>query len=258
MKSLKSFMQRSKSGNQVKLALVGAMALLSMSVAGCADSLSKGGIGGSNVTRVEASELPGPQGQTGEAQGYVYRIGAYDKLIVDVLGIEQLSDRRVTADSSGIITLPVAGPIDLNNLTIAEATERVTQQLRAGHMRNPRVAVNLEESVSRFVTIDGEVEQPGNYPMVGGMTLMRGVAAAKGATDFAKLREVVIHRTVNGQSMIALYDLAAIRRGTYADPILYPNDIVVIGDSPSRRLLQQLVTIAPLFISPLVAVLDNR
>lgn len=255
---MKRFMRRSELKNSVKQVLVGATALLSMTIAGCSGGLAKGGIGGATVTRVEASELPGPQGQVGAAQGYVYRIGAYDKLIVDVLGIEQLSDRRVTADGSGTITLPVAGAVELNDLTIAEATDRVTQQMRAGLMRNPRVAVNLEESVSRFVTIDGEVEQPGNYPMVGGMTLMRGVAAAKGATDFARLREVVIHRTVNGQSMIALYDLSAIRRGAYSDPILYPNDVVVVGDSPSRRLMQQLVAIAPLFISPLVAVLDNR
>lgn len=255
---MKRFMRRFEVKNRARLALIGATAILSMTVVGCATSLTKGGLGGVTVTRVEASELPGPEGQIGEAQGYLYRIGPYDKLIVDVLGIEQLSDRRVTADGSGTITLPVAGVVALNNLTTAEATDRVTQQLRAGHMRNPRVAVNLEESVSRFVTIDGEVEQPGNYPMVGGMTLMRGVAAAKGATDFAKLREVVIHRTVNNRQMIALYDLAAIRRGAYSDPILYPNDVVVVGESSSRRLLQQLVTIAPLLISPLVAVLDNR
>lgn len=255
---MKRFMRRFEFKKSGKFALVCAAALASMTVAGCTNGLTKGGLGGTTVTRVEANELPGPQGEVGAAQGYLYRIGAYDKLIIDVLGIEQLSDRRVTADGSGTITLPVAGVVELNDLTIAEATDRVTQQLRAGHIRNPRVAVNLEESVSRFVTIDGEVEQPGNYPMVGGMTLMRGIAAAKGATDFAKLREVVIHRTVNGQQMIALYDLAAIRRGAYSDPILYPNDVVVVGDSPSRRLMQQLVTIAPLLISPLVAVLDNR
>ncbi|WP_286750146.1 polysaccharide biosynthesis/export family protein [Sphingopyxis sp. SCN 67-31] len=242
----------------VKAAVTGAAVTLLLTTAGCANSLTAGGLGGASVTRVDASELPGPDGQVGSEQHYSYRIGPYDKLIVDVLGIEQLSDRRVTADGDGAISLPVAGVVNLNNLTLAEAMERMTQQLRAGHVRNPRVAINLQESVSRFVTVDGEVEQPGNYPMIGDMTLMRGVAAAKGATDFAKLREVVIHRTVQGRQMVALYDLAAIRRGAYSDPVLYPNDVVVVGDSPSRRLLQQLVTVAPLFISPLIAILDNR
>ncbi len=241
-----------------KAAFAGVAALMLLTTAGCANSLTKGGLGGATVTRVESGELPGPQGQLGADQRYSYRIGPYDKLSVDVLGIEQLADRRVTADGNGEIVLPIAGVVDLNNLTIGEASDRLTQQLRAGHVRNPRVAVNIQEAVSRFVTIDGEVEQSGNYPMVADMTLMRGVAAAKGATEFAKLREVVIHRTVNGKQMIALYDLAAIRRGAYPDPILYPNDVVVVGDSPSRRLLQQFVSVAPLFISPLIAVLDNN
>ena len=241
-----------------RVSVVGAMAIMSVSLAGCAKSLASGGVGGPTVTRVEASERPGPDGQLGADQGYVYRIGPYDKLIVDVLGIEELSNRHVTADGSGNIAVPVAGVVNIDNLTLGEATDRVVQQLRAGNMRNPRVAVNLEESVSRFVTIDGEVRQAGNYPIVAGMTLMRGVAAARGATEFAKLREVVIHRKVNGRQMIALYDLGAIRRGAYADPLLYPNDIVVVGDSPGRRLLQQFVQVAPLFVSPLVAVLDNN
>lgn len=241
-----------------QVSIVGAAVLMSMSLAGCAKGLAAGGIGGSTVTRVDASELPGPEGQSGADQGYVYRIGPYDKLIIDVLGIEELSNRHVTADGNGNIAVPVAGVVNINNMTLGEATDRVAQQLRAGHMRNPRVSVNLEESVSRFVTIDGEVRQPGNYPVVAGMSLMRGVAAARGATEFAKLQEVVIHREVQGRQMIALYDLGAIRRGAYADPILYPNDIVVVGDSPGRRLLQQFVQVAPLFVSPLVAVLDNN
>jgi polysaccharide export outer membrane protein len=243
----------------VRASMIGAMVIMSVTLAGCGGrSLTAGGVGGPKVTRVDASELPGPEGQVGNDQRYAYRIGPYDKLIIDVFGVEGLTDRRLTADGSGSITLPVAGAINLNDLTVGEATDRVTQQLRAGYIRNPRVSVNLEQSVSRFVTVDGEVKQAGNYPIVAGMTLMRGVAAAQGAGEFAKLQEVVIHRKVQGQQMIALYDLQAIRRGAYADPVLYPGDIIVVGDSPGRRLVQQLVSVAPLLVAPLIGVLDNN
>lgn len=243
----------------IRASMIGAMMALSFGLAGCTgNSLAAGDLGSPTVTRVEANELPGPEGQLGAEQGYIYRIGPYDKLIVDVLGVDGMVNRHITVDGAGSIALPVAGLVTVNDLTISEATDRITQQLRAGHMRNPRVAVNLEESVSRFVTVDGEVTQPGNYPIVAGMTLMRGVAAARGATEFAKLKEVVIHRKVNGRQMIALYDLGAIRRGAYDDPVIYPSDIVVVGDSPGRRLMQQLLQAAPLLVSPLVAVLDNR
>ncbi len=58
--------------------------------------------------------------------------------------------------------------------------------------------------------------------------------------------------------MIALYDLQAIRRGAYADPMLYPGDIVVVGDSPGRRMVQQLVQAAPLLVAPLIGVLNSK
>lgn len=231
---------------------------LALFLGGCASGLVGEGLGGPSVTRVDMSELPGPQGQTGADQNFEYKVGPFDKLIVDVMGIQDLADRRVTVDGSGNISLPIAGVVQVSGLSLGEAADRITQQLRAGYVRNPQVAVNLEQSVSNFVTVDGEVAEPGNYPILPGMTLMRAVAAARGATEFARLREVVIHREVNGRQMIALYDLAAVRRGAYADPVLYPNDIVVVGDSPGRRLFQQIVSVSPLFVSPLVAVLDKK
>lgn len=236
-----------------------AVLALALVISGCSTSLVGGKeLGGPTVTRADMNELPGPNGQVGTDQTYRYAIGPFDKLIIDVLGISELSDRKVTVDGSGNITLPIAGVVQVGNLSLGEASDKIVAQLRAGYVRNPQVAVNLEEAVSHYVTVDGEVEQPGNYPIVSGLTLMRAVAGAKGTTDFAKLREVVVHRTVNGQQMIALYDLAAIRRGAYADPVLYPHDIVVVGDSPGRRLFQQIVAVSPLFISPLVAILDNN
>lgn len=234
-----------------------ALALL-LALTGCSQGVVSKGIGGPTVTQVDTNELPGPSGQTGTDQGYRYQVGPFDKLIVDVMGVEQLADRKVTVDGSGNITLPIAGVVHVGGLTLGEAVDQLAQQLRAGYVRNPQIAVNLEESVSNFVTVDGQVREPGNYPMISGLTLMRAIAGAKGSTEFAKLKEVVIHRTVNDQKMIALYDLGAIRRGAYADPVLYPNDIIVVGDSPGRRLLQQIVSISPLFISPLIALIDNR
>ena len=251
-------MRRNVGKNPVKTASRFAVLALAMMVAGCAQGLVGKGLGGPTVTRVDTAELPGPKGQTGSEQGYSYNVGPFDKLIIDVLGIKELNDRRVTVDGSGNISLPIAGVVHVSGLSLGGATDRITEQLRAGYVRNPQVAVNLEQSVSNFVTVDGQVQQPGNYPIIAGMTLMRAVAGARGASEFAQLREVVIHRTVNGRQMIALYDLAAVRRGAYADPLLYPRDIIVVGDSPGRRMLQQIVSISPLFVSPLVAVLDSN
>lgn len=234
------------------------VAVLAGLACACTHSIAGSGLGGPTVTRVDTSELPGPQGQTGREQVYVARLGPLDKLVIDVMDLPDMADRHVSVDGGGYISLPIAGAVEVGGLTLQEAGDRISQQLRAGFVRDPRVSINVEESRSNYVTVDGEVQQAGNYPVLPGLTLMRAVAGARGTTEFAKLREVVIHRTVNGRQMIALYDLAAIRSGAYSDPVLYPNDVVVVGNSPGRRLLQQVVAVAPLFLSPLVTVLNNN
>jgi polysaccharide export outer membrane protein len=241
-----------------KVSKFGSAFLLGLSLTACGTTLASERLGGPTVTRVESGELPGPEGQAGRDQVYVYKLGPSDKIIVDVLAIEGLSDRRVVVDGSGNITLPVAGTVQIAGLTLGEAVARLDSQLRASHVRNPQVAINLEEAVSAFVTVDGEVRAPGNYPVLPGLTLMRAVAEAKGPSDYAKVSEVVIRRTVSGQDMIALYDLNGIRRGNYADPVLYPGDTITVGDSPGRRLMQQIISASPLFVTPLVAALSSN
>lgn len=236
-----------------KISILLGAALLS----GCMGGTPKIG-GAPSITLVDTRELPGPEGQVGSEQVYVYKIAPYDELIVDVLGFEEMKDRKFDVDASGNIMLPIAGEVSVGGLTPAQASDRVAAQMRRGHVRDPRVSVNVEKATSQYVTVEGEVKRPGNIPIVAGMTLLRAVAGAEGTSDYARLREVVIHRKVNGRQMVALYDLKAVRRGAYEDPILYPRDIVVVGDSPGRRLFQMLVQVSPLFVSPLVAVLDNR
>lgn len=223
----------------------------------CASGPTKIG-GGAGITKVSATELPGPMGQVGDAQGFVYTIQPYDRLIVDVLAFPDLSDRKLNVDATGNITLPIAGEIAVKGLTPAEAAEQITVQMRRGYVREPQVSVNIDEANSQYLTVEGEVEKPGNFPLVQGMTLLRALAAAQGTTELSARRSVVVHRRVNGQKMVALYDLEAVRRGAYPDPALYPQDIVVVGDSANRRLLQVFLQLTPLLVSPLVAILDGN
>jgi polysaccharide export outer membrane protein len=153
--------------------------------------------------------------------------------------------------------VPIAGTVDVGGLTPAQAEDRIEQRLRAAFVRAPQVSLNVEESLSRYVTVDGEVTQPGNYPLVNNMTLMRSVAAARGAGEFARLEQVVLFRTVNGQRMAALYDLGAIRNGAYADPRVYAQDVIVVGNSPARRIFQDLIQASTLLTGPLIAILNN-
>jgi polysaccharide biosynthesis/export protein len=87
---------------------------------------------------------------------------------------------------------------------------------------------------------------------MGKMTLQRAVARAGGTTEFAKLDDVVVFRTVEGKQYAGLYNLQAIRRGNYADPEIFANDVIIVGDSPARRRFRDFLQAAPLLTSPLV------
>jgi polysaccharide export outer membrane protein len=141
--------------------------------------------------------------------------------------------------------------VDAAGLTPAELATAIGEKMRT-YVKNPQVSVNLDETTSQVYTVDGQVGQPGSYPALGNITLMRAIANAKGASEFARLDDVVVFRSVNGKQMAALYSLTAIRRGLYPDPKIYANDIVVVGDSAARRKFQQMLQIFPLLTTPLV------
>jgi polysaccharide export outer membrane protein len=151
--------------------------------------------------------------------------------------------------------MPLIGTLDAGGKTASELAHDIEQSLAGRYVKDPDVTINILSSVSQVVTVDGEVEEPGLYPVTNQMTLLRAIASAKGLGQFANQKDVVILRTVNGQKMAGLYSIAAIRRGLYDDPPIFANDLIVVGDSPQRRLFRDLVSLSPLLASPLVAVL---
>ena len=183
-------------------------------------------------------------------------IGPLDTIQVDVFNVPDLS-REVQVDAGGRIAMPLAGTIDARGKTAEELAQAIEAALRASYVRNPQVTVNLKSSVSQVVTIDGQVVEPGLYPVTNQMTLLRVVASAKGLSEFAKQDDVVILRTVNNQKMAGLFNIAAIRRGAYDDPPVYANDVIIVGDSPQRRLFRDLVALSPVLAAPLIAILQG-
>lgn len=203
----------------------------------------------------DSTSLPPPNRGDLTAADRPALIGPLDTVQVDVFNVPELS-REVQVDASGSIAMPLVGTVDARGRTAAELGQAIETALRGRYLRNPEVTVNIKSSVSQVVTIDGQVVEPGLYPVTNQMTLLRAIASAKGLSEYARQDDVVILRTVNGRKMAGLYNIAAIRRGNYDDPPIYANDVVVVGDSPQRRLFRDFVSLAPLLAAPLIAVLQ--
>ncbi|MEG8028210.1 polysaccharide biosynthesis/export family protein [Sphingomonas aerolata] len=202
-----------------------------------------------------AQGLPVPTRQDLTAADRPSLIGPLDTIQVDVFNIPDLT-RELQVDASGRIAMPLIGAVDARGKTAAELGQAIEAALRGRYVRKPEVTVNIKSSVSQVVTIDGQVVEPGLYPVTNQMTLIRAIASAKGFSEFAKQDDVVILRTVNGRRMAGLYNVAAIQRGAYEDPAIYANDVVVVGDSPQRRMFRDIVSVAPLLAAPLVALVQ--
>ncbi|HEX8553573.1 MAG TPA: polysaccharide biosynthesis/export family protein [Sphingomonas sp.] len=225
-----------------------------MAASGCAGREQLSSTARLTVVPGEAA-LPAPNRADLTAPDRPSLIGPLDTIEVAVFNIPELG-REMQVDASGRISMPLVGTVDARGKTAGELARAIEEALRGRYVRNPEVTVNIKSSVSQVVSIDGQVVEPGLYPVTNQMTLLRAVASAKGLSEFARQDDVVILRTVDGRRMAGLYNIDAIRRGAYDDPAIYANDVVVVGDSPQRRLFRDFVSLAPLLAAPLVAFLQ--
>jgi polysaccharide export outer membrane protein len=148
-------------------------------------------------------------------------------------------------DTAGNIEFPLIGTVQARGHTAAGLRQVMATRLDRFVVR-PNVNVVIEEAAERTITVDGSVQQPGIIPVRGSTTLVRAVASARGASEDANLKRVVVFRTINGQRMAAAFDLNAIRRGEAEDPVIHPNDVVIVDGSRARQTFRDALSVVPL------------
>jgi polysaccharide export outer membrane protein len=184
--------------------------------------------------------------QTGsrEASGD-YRIGATDLLTLTVFQVPDLSFEEIRVDAAGNLQMPLIGSVQAAGLTPSELSRDIARRLGERYLRNPQVTVTVKEAASQKVTVDGAVNEPGVYEMRGRTTLLQAVAMAKGPLREADVESVAVFREVNGERMVAVFDLSAIRRGQAEDPVILGDDVVVVDTSRLNALLRDAVQALP-------------
>ena len=228
-------MKTSKSIKTAILAISGLV--LPLALSGCATDRSYGQASGIEIAELE--ELPAPRLEN------LYVIGPQEPLEIEVVGAERLSGTYLT-DGEGRISFPLIGLLNFGGMAPNEAADSIANSLRGSYLLNPQVRVIPSQIPPPTVSVGGQVDTPGEYPVVGRKSLLRVINQAGGLAEYAQLDDVLILRTVAGQRYIGAYNIQAIQRGNYEDPVVYPNDIILVGDSPSRRRLDNILRFAPL------------
>jgi polysaccharide export outer membrane protein len=147
-----------------------------------------------------------------------YRLDSGDRLRVTVFGQPDLSG-EFSVDGAGVVAIPLMNPVPARGLSTVEFAEKVEEALGERLLRDPSVSVEIAQYRPFFIL--GEVNQPGQYPYVNGMTVRTAAAIAGGFTPRAQTSEVVITRRVGDDLQEGAARLAA--------PVM-PGDTVVVGE----------------------------
>lgn len=194
------------------------------------------------------------QGTAIAANPHHYRIGLSDVLEISVFDVPDLT-RSAQVNGDGTIMLPLIGSVNALQRTPRELEADIAGRLKARFLQSPQVSVYVKEYNSQRFTVEGAVNRPGVYPLIGGQaSLIRAVAVAGGLDRVADPSNVVVFRLVSGQRMAARFDLASLRSGTAPDPEVLSGDVIIVDTSGPRSALRdflQLLPVSGLFLAVL-------
>lgn len=192
------------------------------------------------------------------AVGMDYRISPDDVLRIQIYHEPGLSleDAQVTA--AGMVRMPLIGEVSVAGLSAGEAADVIAGRLGERYLVSPQVTLFVKKAVGRRITIDGEVRDPGLFPIEGRIGLLQAVAMAKGPTRLASVKQIVVVRQVEGGRTAAMFDLSAIRKGQAPDPEILGGDTIIVGLSRAKAILGGALLAAPVIGAGFVALDGGR
>ncbi|WP_193369265.1 polysaccharide biosynthesis/export family protein [Pelagibius marinus] len=143
-----------------------------------------------------------------------YRLGAGDRVRLQVFGQEELSQEYLISDS-GTITMPLVGSVEAEGRSLPALEGDIAARLSDGILVSPNVTAEIVNYRPFYIL--GETKAPGQYPYVPRMTVLTAVSMSGGYTFRADQDQVSITRMVDGR-------MSEFR----ADPLAYvePGDVI--------------------------------
>jgi polysaccharide export outer membrane protein len=121
-------------------------------------------------------------------------LGSGDLLEVNLYGVPDFkTDARI--NSAGEISLPMLGTVAVGGLSVEKAETVIAQQLKQKELFNdPHITIFVKDYATQGITVLGEVQKPGIYPLLGPRSLSDVISTAGGTTPKAGRDVVITHR----------------------------------------------------------------
>ena len=155
-----------------------------------------------------------------------------DSITISVFGRPELTSTVYVSDG-GMIDVPLAGSIPVVGLSPSSAADRVATAYREGeYLIDPQVNIVLAGLRSQQISILGEVQRPGRFPIDTRTTILDALAQAGGLTAQGEDRAYILRRREQGVDRfeVDLRDLFERGSGQIVD--LRAGDTIVVPKAP--------------------------
>jgi polysaccharide export outer membrane protein len=129
---------------------------------------------------------------TGTLRDEGYLLGAGDVIEVEIFDVPEYSG-IYTIQADGSLNLPLVGLVNVQGLTLVQASSALSQAL-SPIVRRPIVTINLNQARATKVSITGEVTRPGVYTLDSFTSLTTALQQAGGVTQSADLSQIQVRR----------------------------------------------------------------
>jgi len=148
-----------------------------------------------------------------------YRLGAGDQLRIQVYDEDDLYlEARV--GNMGTISYPFLGEIRVLGNTPTQLEAYITAKLKGDYLINPKVSVDILEY--RPFYVNGEVEQPGDFPFQPGITVRKAISVAGGFKERASKDKIFLIKENDERGKPIKVSL---------DELVSPGDIITVEES---------------------------
>ena len=159
-----------------------------------------------------------PVASAGSTAGYT--LGPGDSIKVAVYGFDAMAGSYTVSDA-GTISLPMLSTLQVAGKSATELETEIAGVLRTRDLA-PNANVSVQVEKYRPFYILGEVQRPGQYPYVPGMTVLTAVSIAGGYTFRANKRVASVDRMNGSARSKARLD---------ADSQVLPGDTIVVPEA---------------------------
>ncbi len=158
------------------------------------------------------------------------KIAPLDILTVDVVGEKDLS-KELRVSSSGTVTFPFLGSIEVKGKTPAEVEELLKEKLGKDYLVDPQIIVTVKEYRTRTVSVIGQVNKPGviALPAEQKMDILEAIAQAGDLTKGANKNRIEVSRKGKPYK----FTLEELKKESHPDKKFWlePGDVIYVHES---------------------------